>query len=223
MNFFRSGVTKTTRAHVFVMPWTVVAAFLAIVLPAAGHAQPGVVPQGWFKAGNSPDDYEVGTDDSVRRTGAASAYVKARVAAPRGFGTLMQAFAADEYRGKRIRLSGYLRAVNVREAGLWLRIDAAERQANRLPLAFDNTQSRVKPAAEWTPADIVVDVPAGAGVINFGLLLAGEGQVWVDDLALTVVGADVPLTGGGRPQLPSGPRNLDFERKPPRPPTSDER
>ena len=221
MNFPRIVVTNVVRPLPRSMQLSLAAICLAIVLPGLVDAQPNVVPPGWFKAGNSPDDYEVGTDEAVRRTGDASAYVKARASTPRGFGTLMQAFAADEYRGKRVRLVGYLKASNVRQAGLWLRVDGPDRQQNRLPLAFDSTQSRLQPGAEWTRADIVVDVPADAAVMNFGLLLSGEGQVWVDDLELTIVGTDVPLTGGARPKLPSGPRNLDFERKPPRPTTSD--
>jgi hypothetical protein len=189
------------------------AILMVCACPVLAAAQPDVVPQGWFKAGSMPQDYEVGTDRAVRRSGGASAYVRARVAAPRGFGTVMQAFAADEFRGKRVRLAGYLRTAGVRKwAGLWMRVDGPER---RSPLAFDNMQDRaLSGTTEWTRGEIVLDVPPEAVTINFGLLLEGEGQVWVDDIEIIAVGREVPTTGHG-PRLPSRPRNLDFERKPP--------
>ena len=215
MNFSPRSVTTRSDCHLQTMLLSIALLLLAIASPAA---QQHAVPHGWFKAGNAPDDYDVGVDETVHRKGSASAFVRGRTATPRGFGTLMQAFTADEYRGKRVRLVGYLKGRGItREAGLWLRIDGPDPQ--KMPLAFDRTQPRVKPGLEWTRAEIVVDVPSDARIINFGLLLAGEGQVWVDDIELTTVGPDVPVTGGGAPQLPTGPRNLDFERKPPRPPT----
>lgn len=218
MNFSFGDVTTHFGAAVLPRARAVAILLLTSLVPAAVLGQPGLVPDGWFKAGTAPQDYEVGTDDAVRRSGAASAYVRSRVMGAKGFGTLMQTFAADEYRNRRIRLSGYLRAIGaLGEAGLWMRIDDAER---RSPLGFGNTQQRLVPGPEWKRAEIVLDVPAEAATINFGLLLSGDGQVWVDDLDLEEVSLDVPTTGRG-PSLPPRPRNLGFERK--RPPTSDGR
>lgn len=217
MNFSARGVTRHTGSA---LPTSALATLLlACIVPVAVWAQPGVVPPGWFKAGNTPQDYEVGTDETVRRSGSASAYVRSRAAGAKGFGTLMQTFAADAYRGRRIRLSGYLRAIDLaREAGLWMRIDGPDR---RTPLGFGNTQPRVVPGPEWKRAEVVLDVPPEATTINFGLLLSGDGQVWVDDLDLEEVSRDVPTTHTG-PSLPARPRNLDFERRRP-PSTSDGR
>ena len=47
----------------------------ALAFAAAAHhplpldAQTRNIPSGWFKAGKSPDDYDVGTDQSVKRSG----------------------------------------------------------------------------------------------------------------------------------------------------------
>ena len=39
--------------------------------------------------------------------------------------------------------------------------------------------------SDWRKYDVVLDVPSEAQNIAFGVLLAGEGQVWTDDVSLT--------------------------------------
>lgn len=65
----------------------------------------------------------------------------------KGFGTLTQWFRADEYRGKRLRMTAYVRTSGVeRWAGLWMRIDGKEKTG----LAFDNMMRRpVKGTTDW--------------------------------------------------------------------------
>jgi hypothetical protein len=63
-------------------------------------------------------------------------------------------------------------------------------------LAFDNMQSRpIKGTADWKRCDVVLDVSSDASAIAFGLLLAGPGQVWFDDLHIEAVDSTVPVTG----------------------------
>jgi hypothetical protein len=50
----------------------------------------------------------------------------------------MQVFRADDYRGKRLRLSGYVKAEKIDQwAGLWMRIDGENKT-----LGFDNMENR---------------------------------------------------------------------------------
>ena len=64
--------------------------------------QTTTLPEGWGLKGSHPDDYEAGiTPDAI--DGKAAAYLRARVASS-GFGTIMQQFKADAYRGQRLRL-----------------------------------------------------------------------------------------------------------------------
>lgn len=76
----------------------------------------------------------------------------------------------------------------------------------------------IKGSIDWARHEIVLDVPKESGDIAFGVLLAGTGQVWVDDFRFEVVGNDVPTTGGNpgqpprRPEAPEQPANLDFEK-----------
>jgi hypothetical protein len=57
----------------------------------------------------------------------------------------------------------------------------------------------------------VLDVPAESERLAFGVLLAGEGRVWLDDVRLDAVGLDVATTGMDPCDLEPSPRNLSFE------------
>lgn len=47
--------------------------------------------------------------------------------------------------------------------------------------------------------------------IVFGLMLIGEGQIWLDDVSFEAVSKDVPLTGKKPCGYPEYPVNLNFE------------
>jgi hypothetical protein len=84
--------------------------------------------------------------------------------------------------GGKARLSGWLKTKDVTGGfgGLWLRIDGGE-----MSLGFDNMRDRgPRGTTEWTRYQVDLDVPQEAHAIAFGALLAGDGTVWVDDLAL---------------------------------------
>jgi hypothetical protein len=181
--------------------WMVLAAVFAIAAD---------LPAGWTKAGSRPAEYEMGLDTTVRHGGGkASGFVKATASELHGYGTLMQQAGPGMYRGKRVRFSGYVKSANVRSgwAGLWLRIDGARTEQN---LGIDNMERRpIKGTTDWTRYEIVLDVPENTRELAFGLLLEGDGQVWMDDLKFEVVSSAVPVTGA----LPlKGPQNLDFEK-----------
>ena len=169
---------------------------LAIVLLSTGAlagtaAEEATAPTGWSVAGSHPADYEMGLDRVTRRSGKSSAVLRARTPTAAGFGTLMQQIDAADYRGRRVRLSGFSKAAAVAGwAGLWMRVDGP-----RGVLAFDNMQSRpIKGTADWQRCEVVLDVPSAASAIWFGLLLTGPGQVWFDDLQVEGVDGTVPVT-----------------------------
>lgn len=168
-------------------------------------------PRGWIKAGDAPSKYEVGTDLRAQHEGRASGYIRSTMSVTGGFGTLMQTSSADDYRGKRVRMSGWAMTAEVGQwAGLWMRVDGKERHEM---LGFDNMQSRpIKGTTPWTRYAIVLDVPKEAEEIAYGILLEGAGEAWLDDLTFEVVDQSVPVTGkdaGYSP--PRAPTNLGFE------------
>ena len=186
----------------------------ATIILSCVVASNGETPRGWFAAGSRPKEYEMSLDRAAAHGGNACAYLKSVVAETGGFGTLMQMFKADEYRGKRIRMSGYVKAKDASGwAGLWMRVDGARKDEM---LAFDNMKDRaIRGTIDWKKYEIVLDVPENGEMIAFGLLLSGKGQVWMDDLQFEVVGKDVPATGrtmsGAESRSGKTPLNLNFE------------
>jgi hypothetical protein len=147
---------------------------------------------GWFLAGTAPQNYETGTDQVVTHAGKSSGYISSTVPSSEGFGTWMQMFKADDYRGKRLRLSAYVKAEHVKDwAGLWMRIDGPENEV----LGFDNMQNRpIRGTVDWQQVVIILDVPQSSVDIAFGILEQGVGRVWIDNVQFEVVGQDVSTT-----------------------------
>jgi hypothetical protein len=196
------------KRHLFVL--------LASVLsfPASAGETTEGAPSGWVLAGpgDTYKDYETALDGSVTHSGRISARVSSRVADPRREGTLMQVIRADRYRGKRIRLSGFVQAKDVvNGAGLWMR---TEREFEK-PLTRDNMGNRmVKGTSGWVACTIVLDVPQEAERIFFGIYV-NKGTVWADDLKFEIVDASVPVTDmmKARKPQPLEPVNLDFMQR----------
>ncbi len=154
---------------------------------------PGI-PSGW---GGGGEGYELASDTESAKTGRRSGRIRHTgntKASSRGFGTLTQCIEAGKYRGERVRYRGYLRTERVvtGRVALWMRIEGTEGGV----IAFDNMRSqRVHGTTRWKRHEVVLDVPAQAATMCFGMLLKGDGSAWVDDLKIEIVGKDVAITG----------------------------
>jgi hypothetical protein len=169
------------------------------------------VPKGWFMAGSKPSEYESSVDNGNAYGGQPSAYLRSKKAEVKeGFGTLMQMFTAENYIGKRIRYSAYVKSENVeRWAGLWMRVDGKQGQP---PLAFDNMQERpIKGTSAWRNYEVVLDVPDGATNVAFGILVDGPGTVWINNAKFEEVSNSIPTTDQTKVR-PKGPTNLGFDK-----------
>ncbi|HYI07736.1 MAG TPA: hypothetical protein VEK57_01590 [Thermoanaerobaculia bacterium] len=192
MTFTRKAVRCSVTAIVFLL--------LAVPLQAAdpvnldfeaGLDERGR-PVGWI--GGAPG-YALGVDPAAHG-GELSARLQgrenettAKTSAP-----LVQFVSAEPWRGKRVRLSGWLRTQDVATqwAGLWMRIDSETAPG----LSFDNMPDRgPRGTTDWARYEVVLDVPKEAFEIYFGVVLLGNGTVWADDLLLEEVAKSVPVTG----------------------------
>jgi hypothetical protein len=125
----------------------------------------------------------------------------------------MQGFKADQYLGKRVRFSAFVKSEEVQNwAGLWMRIDKGTGSANYKMLAFDNMQDRpIKGTTGWQNYEVVLDVAPDATGIFFGILLGGTGTVWLNSANIEIVPPTVPTTGHTH-TAPDRPQNLDFQK-----------
>ncbi len=180
---------------------------------AAGPTQGAAETKGagWLVGGSNPGDYRVDFEPRGGRHGTAAALLQPVVSAPHGFVTVLRCPGAAPYRGRRLRLSAWVKAEDVGGwSGLWMRVDPAVGKGS---LAFDNMQPRaIRGTRDWRRYQVVLDVAPEAGRICYGFLLDGPGRVWVDDVALDEVGTDVPETSQYRPER--APANLDFDHPP---------
>ena len=186
--------------------------------PIAPVARPGVTitaPTGWSKNGAKPESYLVGVDTIQTWGGMPSAYVESLFPTVEGgFGGMMQTILAENFEGKRVRLSGWIKTEDANEGGgrLWLRIDGQDRGK---VLGFDNMDNRpVKGTADWQEASLVLDVPKGASALAYGFFVQGGGKMWVNGQKIEAVGTEVPSTNlVSTPALPKTPTNLGFDPK----------
>lgn len=181
---------------------------LLVVLAGLALSASAAAPAGWMIAGSTPKDYDFGTEVQTA-DGGKSAFIKAKAGtSPSGFGTLMQMFNAEQYRGGRWKLSARLRTEDATKAQMWMRIDGPERAM----YGFDNMDDRpVSGDTAWKRYEIVLDVPGDSVAVAFGFFLFGGGEVWADDFKLERVTESTPLTGKQQAR-PNAPANLDFEK-----------
>ncbi|MEK3976780.1 helix-turn-helix transcriptional regulator [Psychrobacillus sp. FSL K6-1267] len=169
------------------------------------------VMKGWFISGTNPQSYEMGRDFQEVHKGNASGYLRSVMATKdEEFGTVMQQFQASKYCGKRLKLSCFIKSMNIDGfAGLWMRIDAKDGDT----LQFDNMSNRpIKGTTGWNHYSVVLDVPPNAGVIYFGVLLQGSGSIWMDEFAFEEVDDKTPTTNLNTPDsMPAEPVNLNFD------------
>lgn len=93
----------------------------------------------------------------------------------------------NNYEGKTIRLSGFIKTENVTEgyAGLWMRIDPE--------IAFDNMSRRgITGTTDWKPFEITLPLkPKDTERIIFGGMLVGKGKMWIDGIKLSIDGMEL--------------------------------
>ena len=169
--------------------------------------------KGWFKAGNSPESYEIGIESDVARGGKV-AYMKSIKPKIKGFGSLMQGFIPTEYLGKRVKLSGHLKTKDVQGwSGMWMRIDGETVQGKSAKmLGFDNMNDRrITGTTDWKQYEIILDVPSESKLIAYGILISGTGSIWMDDLKFEIVENTVSTTKNSNSYNLEKPTNTSFE------------
>jgi hypothetical protein len=165
------------------------AVLLAAALCSSAHAAP---VDGWILSGARAGSYEIGEDTSEGNSKKVPRFIRYTGGDSSQFGTLMQQISARNYQGKRVRFQAQVKTRDVSNwAGLWM---SALRTREERPDAFYNSQDKpIAGTTDWQVRSVTLDIPEDATTLNFGVINAGRGQVWIDELSLEVVGKDVPV------------------------------
>lgn len=204
------NLKKNTMKKISVMSLMVI--FLVTITFLTSNKANAQTIDGWFKAGNKRENYNIGLDKSTFKSGGISAFIQSNEneTTIKGFGTLMQTCSAENYLGKRIKMTAYIKTKDVvNRAGMWLRVDSKE---PRETLSFDNMAKRpISGNTDWIKYEIILDVPENSERLNFGILVNGTGKAWIDDIHFEIVDkAKTSTTETKKKPIPSKPMNLDF-------------
>jgi hypothetical protein len=166
-----------------------------IPLPTGGVCAASVEPiAAWSLGGTGTSQYETGLDSSMSCNGEPSLQLASSTATGSDFGEMGNARTpGSTWLGQRLRLSAWIASSNVTGwAGLWMRVDSATQTG----IGFDNMQCRsISGTTGWAEYEVVLDVPADADRVAYGILLSDQGEVWIDGVSLDVVDDCVPTTG----------------------------
>jgi hypothetical protein len=195
-----------------------------------------VAAECWALRGDGIQDYVVTIDRDNRTSGEASALISSQRATT-GYATMFQTTSAAAVRGKRVEFSADVRTRGaVGSANLLLRAE----DANGRTVAFDNMQSYVTASrldrsrnrgvrgdSDWSTQHVVLDIPAEAAVITYGLSMFNGGKAWIDNARIEVVSTDMATTAPDFRQQPArvmpfepeslarSPKNLGFDLEAP--------
>jgi serine/threonine protein kinase len=159
------------------------------------------VPDGWLAAEEIPGEYRVGIDRSLLYQGKPTLFLRSLVPNPTQQVRVYQSFNGLKYRGRRVRLSA------------WLRTDRAD-LASFTPLVLQLNDwtyfARSSGTGSWKRYEVVADVGARAETIGILIELRSAGTLWVGKLSFNSVESSIPLTYPAGFVSPEAPRNLDF-------------
>ena len=204
------------------MSTTLRATGLALLATSALGAQSS--RDAWRLTGVQSGEYRAAIDSAIAHGGHRSARVDGVPPMPSGQNSLSLPVRPDQYRGKRVKMSAYLRTRDVTGPGAYLVLTIIGPSAT----AGSSDRTALKGTNDWQLVSVVADVPQTAVGLWLNATLNGHGSVWVDDVSLEVVGdavAPVAPPAAASPAsaaqasnmasffagLPTGPTSLDFE------------
>ena len=147
------------------------------------YSHPGAIMQDW---GGGPSE-TIHFDSTIVHTGKGAVRLERDANSPNQFTTISKRIPID-FEGETIEFRGFLRTDSVSGfVGLWMREDGPAGTVQ-----FDNMQSRqLRGTTNWSEYTITLPLDTRAKTLYFGVLISGEGKVWIDDLRLLIDGKSV--------------------------------
>jgi len=185
-------------------PLHVIAAVLAATsLWVAAAESVGKLLPPWFVSGDQGTSYQAGIDNVETISGKGAKFLRYAQGEDKGFGSLVQVISAQRYLGQRVRFRAMIKTRDVNNwAGLWMLVQAQKRPNGAL---YNSQDKPIKGSTAWQVRSVTLDVPEDGTTISFGVINAGRGQVWIDELSFEVVDKSVPVDVMPPTRLPETP------------------
>jgi hypothetical protein len=141
----------------------------------------------WELAGSFSDDGQPAGPDYSCTAAGQSAVLAATIPEPAGSAVLVQAVYAEDYRGRTVTFRGQLRTAGIAgQAGLHLAVSGPPHGPLGAPPLYHGTSSPTAlGSSDWTWHEVTLPIPGDAGVIGFGISLAGHGRIELRDAELS--------------------------------------
>jgi len=137
-----------------------------------------------------PYPTHIGTSHAAAHSGQLGAYIK--YAPNTTDGLHYPILYGQTYRDKRVRVSAYLN-VDKAPQGATFYVDAANLDLHSKDYPLKESTARAMPSksgqAGWQQVEVTLDIPDRTWGMLFGLKLDGDGEVWIDDVKVEVLGA----------------------------------
>lgn len=151
------------------------------------EGSPGTLPLGWVIPGFSvKSGYDAEISDEMPKSGNKCFLLKHFSDSLDVLGSVMQTIDARPYRGKMIRFRAAVRAEIAGPRGsaqLWMRAHLPD----NCPGFEDLGELHPVVINNWDYYEITGRIDKNAEVINYGLMLIGNGKAWIDDCSLEII------------------------------------
>jgi hypothetical protein len=132
----------------------------------------------WELAGSFSGDGQPAGQDYSCAAADQSAVLAATVPEPAGSAVIVQAIYAEDYRGAAVTFRGQLRTTGIAgQAGLHLAVSGPPDGSIGRPLLDYRSSLSAAGSSDWNWHDVTMPVPGDAGILRFGISLAGRGRI----------------------------------------------
>jgi hypothetical protein len=134
---------------------------------------------GWWLRGEGRDEYSFGRDTAMQHEGRPSVAMAPRALPSGAYGALVRDWDATPWRGRRARVSAWVRSEAVTMVGDFSVSVSSSASSARVP-PRQVASRRLAPSSDFAFYQLELVVPPDALAVSLAVGLAGPGKIWVE-------------------------------------------
>lgn len=168
---------------------------LVALVAITGLSLAGQSRQRWFLSVEDRRTFKFDSDRQYQLSGPTSLRLTSEKAKPNEAGLVFTRKGAADYRGKRIRLSGYLRSEGLQQPSvMYAQVLSQSGRVSQSVYGWSE-QAMDLSIDGWQQLSLILDVPVPSRSIRYGFQQVGPGTTWGDKFEIEIVPDDTPLVG----------------------------